>query len=244
MKFLKYTREILIIGLAIFVVLLFVKPCGKEKVLADNKVLKFQADSLRAVVKKDSIAKAEDHFRDSLKLIEAHKQTLAARADVKAIDKKLSATQSDVRRLSSLVLNRPVDIILDSVGCDSLALAAVTLSNQVDQYRKEADEVMGLLNYEVVLRDSIIEDEKAYSKNLLSQFNAQATVLKNALDAGKPRGRFLAGAGIIGNQTNFLSGAKVAFAYQTKGGKQYQAGALIVNKELMYEGTVLITLFK
>jgi hypothetical protein len=74
--------------------------------------------------------------------------------------------------------------------------------------------------------------------------------LKQALKIGKPRGRLLGGISILGNENQFLSGAGVVLAYQTKGGKQYQVSPKFIrapgqsSAELYYEGTVLVTIFR
>jgi hypothetical protein len=60
MKFLKYTREILILGLTLFVIILFVKPCGKAKQLDAYRQLQEKTKSLEAKVKADSIARNEE----------------------------------------------------------------------------------------------------------------------------------------------------------------------------------------
>lgn len=250
MKFItKYHAIIPWAIVALLIYFLFAKPCGKEKQLAQYKAMKQQYDSLQRVVDAGVQTKAADHFRDSIQLIEARKQTTAAIEDKKASDKKLTAAQIKFNQFLEGYKNaKPAHVDLvpeDSLkNCDSLAVAAVNLSNEVNRYRKESDEAMNLLNYEVVLRDSVIEAEKSYSQNLLGNFRALQRVADEALKAAKPRGRFLAGAGVIGNQQTFLSGAKIVGAYQTKGGKQYQAGAMIFNNTVYYEGTVLITLFK
>lgn len=241
----KYREPILWVTVAVLLFILFAKPCGRERVLS-NAEDKRRADSLQSVVDAERQAKIRDDKADSITLANAHKQTVAAIEDKKASDRTLSVTQSTVTRLAQRLQeykNASGDTSFTDT-CLYLAKKVIEQDAQINDYRQQADEATELMNYEVVLRDSMIESEKAYGANLLAQFNAQATILKHALDAGKPRGRFLAGAGILGNKTNPLTGAKIAFAYQSKGGKQYQAGAAIVNKELLYEGTVLITLFK
>jgi Sec-independent protein translocase protein TatA len=244
-KYLKYSGQI-IIGVAVIVaILVFFGPCGNKKISQQYRNLQAENKALQEKVARDSIARNKERVAEKDQLEKQRQETAAAIADKKAADRKLTETQGIVRRLSAQVLNRPgTTTVYDTAGCSELAVQAATLANQVDQYRKEVDEAVELLNYEVLLRDSVIEKEVAYSDSLRADFNRQSALLKTALAAGKPRGKLLAGAGVIGNQTTFLSGAKVAMAYQTKGGKQYQAGGLLLNKTIYYEATVMVPLFK
>jgi outer membrane murein-binding lipoprotein Lpp len=244
MKFTNPIRDSIIIVLIFaVVVLLFTKGCGGN---SDKfKALQAEAKSLREKVAQDSITRARERVTERDKIFSAGQQTAAAISEKHTSDKKVKELQGRVAGLAnSLRLHSSVTYVIDSANCEELAAQSLRLSAEVDGYRKEADEAINLLNYEVLLRDSVIEKEVGYSDSLRADFNRQSTLLKTALATGKPRGKFLAGAGIIGNQTTFLSGAKVAIAYQTKGGKQYQAEGMIVRGEVYYGGSVLIQLFK
>jgi FtsZ-interacting cell division protein ZipA len=245
MKYLKYSGQI-IIGIAVIVaILVFFGPCGNKKVSQENKVLTAENKQLKEKVRADSVTRATERIAEKSQIAAARHETAEAIADKKAADKKLTDLQRRANQLAALITSSP-EIPESSIdtACRELAAQVPALNQQVDQYRKEADEAMELLNYEVVLRDSIIEKETEYSTKLKADFNQQSRLLETALKSGKPRGKLLAGAGVIGNQTTFLSGAKIALAYQTKGGKQYQAGGILLNKTIYYEATVMVPLFK
>lgn len=246
MKALKYFREITITLLVIGVILLFfARSCEVKKSNERYAALQTEAKRLQEKVKQDSINHAADHLRDSLQMMEARKETLAAQADVKAVDKKLTAAQARASQLAAIISNSSnnSNSWVDTT-CKELAAQIPVLNERINQYRKESDEAQELMNYEVILRDSVIERERDYSAGLKAAFNAQATTLKNALEVAKPRGRLLGGVGVIGNELNPLSGTKINLAYQSKGGKQYQAGAMIIRGGVFYEAGVLITLIK
>lgn len=239
----KYYKPISYAVIGILIYLAFAKPCGRDKQDERYAALQAEAKKLQDSVTNLTTKNQQDHFRDSVQMIEAHKQTLAAQADVKAADKKLTAAQARASQLAAIINNRPADTPTDTT-CKELAAQIPVLNDQINQYRQQSDEAQELMNYEVILRDSVIEREREYSAGLKAAFNAQATTLKNALDAGRPRGRLLGGVGVIGNELNPLSGTKINLAYQSKGGKQYQAGAMIMSGGVFYEAGVLITLIK
>jgi hypothetical protein len=249
MKYKIQSRDLIIAGLFVTVILLFFfRGCGGNKdeqmkaIVAENKLL-------RDKVATDSITRAAERIAEKDQLAEAHEETAKAKADVKAADRTLSATQTRIKQLVAMIKTggpfvERVELIPEDSACKELAAQVSVLNNDIDRYRTEVDETMELLNYEVLLRDSIIEKETDYSAKLKADFNRQSALLENALTIGRPRGKFLAGAGVIGNQTTFLSGAKVMAAYQTKGGKQYQGGAILMGGTVWYEAGVMVQLFK
>jgi hypothetical protein len=253
MKYLKYSREIIITVAVIWIILLLFGPCGNHKINQEYKALKAEAKQLKDKVMADSAARERERVSEKGQMDEQRRQTEAAKADKKAADFRLSQTQATVIQLASKLQpyrNQKPDSSFTTVhpdyvkNCDTLAAKVIEQDGQINAYKAEVDETMELLNYEVVLRDSVIEKEIAYSDSLRAAFNRQSGILENALTVGRPRGKLLAGAGVIGNQTTFLSGAKVSLAYQTKGGKQYQAGGLLIGNTIYYEATVMVPLFK
>jgi hypothetical protein len=242
-------KNLLIAGLIIFVLLLLRRCDGAnkrlEKIIAANTRLNEQKkqDSLIHLAERarweDSITHAGINSDLQVKVIQEQ-------------DKKLQASQSRISQLTAIIRNSSNN----SNGSDSSFVlvspdykqACDSLPDEIDKQNtliadlKESNEgLQELMNYETVYRDSLIEAEQQQVAALNSTIASKDKIIEQAM---KPRGRFLAGAGLIGNQTTFLSGAKVAFAYQTGGGKQYQGGAMVMNKTLYYEGTILITLFK
>jgi hypothetical protein len=134
-------------------------------------------------------------------------------------------------------------------ACDSLPAQIDILNLALADKDSAINEWSDILAYEIQLRDEEIYKEMNYSDSLKADFNRQTALLKQALKTGKPRGRLLGGISILGNENQFLSGAGVVLAYQTRGGKQYQVSPKFIktpggNAELYYEGTVLFTIFK
>lgn len=249
MKYLKYSGQIIIAIAVIVAILVFFGPCGNRKISQQYKQLQAENKALQDRVTADSITRANQRIAETAQIAAARTETEAAKADVKAADKRLSATQATVVQLAHRLQqykNTPdTPAFTDYANnCDTLAAKVIEQDKEINQYKAEVDEAVDLLNYEVLLRDSVIEKEKAYSDSLRVDFNRQSALLKTALSAGKPRGKLLAGAGVIGNQINPLYGAKVAIAYQTKGGKQYQVGGVLIGGTVYYEGSVLIQIFK
>jgi len=222
MKYLKYSGQI-VIGIAVIVaILVFFGPCGNRKINQQYKQLQVENKLLQEKVKSDSITRANQRIAETAQIALARKETADAKADVKAADKKLTALQQRANDLAAVIRNTPVaaDKPIDS-NCVELAKQVPVLNAQVDQYRKESEETTELMNYEIILRDSIIEKEKEYSNELKADYGRQANALKIALQYGRPRGQFLIGAGVMGNQDKLLGGASVKAAYLTKGGKMY-----------------------
>jgi hypothetical protein len=252
MKVLKYTREIIITVAVIAIILLFFGPCGNRKISEQNRVLQAQAKALQDKVAQDSIARINERIAEKDQKERAQKETAAAKADVLAANRKVDASQITINRLLAKLNNLPQIPDSDMVkvhpgyveNCDSLQVVAANQQQLIDQVDKETTELVSLMNYEIQLRDSALEKEVAYSTKLREDFNRQSGILENALIQGRPRGKLLAGAGVIGNPTTFLSGAKIALAYQSKGGKQFQVGGILLGGTVYYEAGVMMQLFK
>lgn len=253
MKFLTDIKNLLIIGLIIFLIVLVIKPCGKEKALSQYRELKHERDSLKNVIAGIQKSSADQRKTDSANLSEANKKAEAAASKTRAAESRLSVTQGKLNDLvarHNALSNQPVDSSFVSVpvgykeNCEEMAAFIPGLQAEINTYKETVAESEKLLQYEKQVSNDALEGEKKRFDSLMSAAKAQSATLDKAISAAKPRGRFLAGAGILGNQTQFISGAKIALAYQTRGGKQYQAGAAVIHKEIVYEGTVLITLFK
>lgn len=259
MKFLKYTREILITGLVIFVVLLFVKPCGREKLLAENRYLKEQSKSLEAKVKADSIARNEERKAFVREKQETEGRRQLAIVEKTEADKKVQSQRKDIDRLIAAIRNnsgKPVDtadmVIVSKkykTACDSVPDKFQMYERALQDKDSAIAEWSDILAYEIQIRDEELFKEMNYSDSLKVNFVRQTQLLKSALKQGKPRGRVLGGISVLGNQNQFLSGAGVVLAYQTKGGKQYQLSPKFIKvpgaeAEVFYEGSVLFTIFK
>lgn len=266
MKYLKYTREILIIGLVLFVILLFVKPCGKAKQLEAYRILQAHAKTLEAKVKADSIARNEERKAYEAEKKDAEGKRQLAEVEKGEADNKVRQQQKTIDRLAAIVRkennsldNVPVWQVHKSGGvvvskefkaaCDSLPAQIDLLNLALADKDSSINGIIDLYNYEIQIRDEELFKEMNYSDSLKVDFVRQTKLLRSALQQCKPRGRLLGGISIMGNQNQFLSGAGVVLAYQSKGGKQYQVSPKFIKvpgseAEVFYEGSVLFTIFK
>jgi hypothetical protein len=260
MKFLKYTREIIITVLLITVALLFFfRSCGGREAIDKYKALQAENKKLIDKVNQDSVTRAEERKAFVKEKLETEGKRELAVIEKTEADKKVQQQQKTIDRLAGIVRNELVlrgsfndtaaihySVVSTAykAACDSLPAEIDKLNFALADKDSAIKEWSEILAYEVQIRDQEIYREMNYSDSLKADFNRQTVLLKSALKLAKPRGRFLAGAGIIGNQAQPLSGASIKFAYLTKGGKMYQVSPQILQGELYYEGSVLITLFK
>lgn len=254
MKFLdtinKYQKPILYLTIGILLYLLFANPCNRGQSV-ELKTLVAKTDSLERELKARDERYATIQKEFTKDTAAARQQAQDAVNDVKAARKELQASKQTIYRLTARLEQSKTDTTdIVSVSsnyiedCDSLAIVATNQQTQIDGFTEEAAEAEKLLRYETKLRDEQIEREKKYSDSLRADLSLQTAIAKRAIEIGKPRGKLLGGAGVLGNQINPLSGAKIALAYQSKGGKQYQAGAVLLGGTVYYEGSVLVQLFK
>lgn len=264
MKFVaKYFDRILWMTLLVFL-LFFLYKCNGEK----NKFqeLAAQAKSLEAKVKADSIARNEERKAFQAEKKDAEGKRQLAEVEKGEADNKVKQQQKTIDRLAATV--RRENIFLDTVtnwtvhesnsvtvsvqykaACDSLPAEIDKLNVALADKDSAIDEWSSILAYEIQIRDEELFKEMNYSDSLKVDFVRQTKLLRSALQQGKPRGRLLGGISVLGNQNQFLSGAGVVMAYQTRGGKQYQISPKFIKvpgaeAEIYYEGTVLFTIFK
>jgi len=252
----KYIDRILWIVLLLVVLFAF-KRCNDEKNKAEA-IAKAGA-ALEQKVKSDSasIAQERERFEQEKRDWEGKDQLSAL--EIQEADGKVKQQQKTIDRLTSIIRNQPGSIdtsnaVLVSTdykqACDSLPAEVDKLNTTItekDNAIAHRDEVYAT---RLKIRDDQITREKKYSDSLRNDFNTQTALLKSALKQAEPRGSFLAGLGVMGNEKQMIAGASVKAAYQTKRGKQYQAAAHAVKNPvngatyLYYEGSVLFKIFK
>lgn len=245
------TERIFWLAVLIFA-LLFFKRCSDKK-----------SEQL-AAIKAQSVALQQKHLQDSISFTAqvARWQDSIRTADInsdlqvkviKETENKLQASQSRVQQLTNIIRADAGPTRADSgilvsaaykAACDSLPGEIDKQNEVIAQLNKDNEGLVDLMNYEVVYRDSLIETGKEYIDSLRKDYNRQKSLTDQALKAAKPRGRLLGGIGLIGNELNPLSGTKINLAYQSKGGKQYQVGGILMRGGVYYEATVMITLIK
>jgi hypothetical protein len=251
----RHWKNLLIVVLLVFLFIAF-RQCKGEK--DKNQVIAAAARSLQVKVKADSLERAEERKAFSKVKQDAEGRRELAIVEKQEADKKVQQQQKIIDRLAGIVRNAPVVIepansVLVSkdykAACDSLPAQIDILNDALADKDSAINEWSDILAYEIQLRDEEIYKEMNYSDSLKADFNRQTALLKQALKTGKPRGRLLGGISVLGNENQFLSGAGVVLAYQTRGGKQYQVSPKFIkvpggNAQAYYEGTVLFTIFK
>lgn len=252
---LQYFDRILWIALALLVAFLLIKPCNKS---ADRfAVLQQQHKDLQAKVKADSLERAAERQAFHKEKRDLRSKRLLAELEKEESDYKVGQQQKTIDKLVAVIRSTPEipdsSFVLVSPAykqaCDSLPAQIDILNLALADKDTALNAMIDLYDYEIQIRDEEIYKEMNYSDSLKADFNRQTALLKSALKIGKVRGRLLGGISVLGNENQFLSGAGVVLAYQTKGGKQYQVSPKFIkvpggNAQAYYEGTVLMTIFR
>lgn len=251
-------KNIVIIVLVIFAIIMLMK-CNGEK--NRNQALELAGKALQ-----QKVAKAEAERLDGRKQFEDYKKDAEGKHILVTIekqesDKKVQQQQRTIDRLAGIVRTAPVGGAISSgagvlvtpefkQACDSLP-AQIDLLNLALADRDTAiNGMIDLYSYEIQIRDEEIYKEMNYSDSLKSDFNRQTVLLKQAIKIGKPRGTFLLGVGILGNEKKFLGGASIKAAYLTKGGKMYMYSPHVMqlpgmgSPVVVHEASIFITIFK
>lgn len=158
------------------------------------------------------------------------KEQLAEREKLEA-DSKVKQQQTTIDRLAATIRrsnNQPVDTS-DAVlvsrtyknACDSFPPENDKLRAQLAEKDSSINQWSEILAYEIQLRDSALEAEQKHSARLNELYTRQSKITEDALKAAKPKGRFLLGIGLIGNQEKFIGGASAKAGYLTKKDKMY-----------------------
>lgn len=252
MKFLsKNASHILWAAVVVFIFLLF--KCQSDKKSDRIKQIEIESAQRDKKHKADSVTflAKEQRLQDSI-----HKAGVNSDLQVKVIvetEKKLQASQHNINRLTAIIrgTSRPVDSSFVLVSpefkeaCDSLPAEIDKQNVVIADLQKNNEDLVDLMNYEIILRDSLIEAGNTYRDSLRVDYNKQKGLLNEALKVGKPRGRLLGGVGIMGNQQYFLAGANAKLGYQDKTGKVYLLSGHVMkfppmpNPQLMAELAVL-----
>lgn len=244
-------KNILLLLAAVFIILLLHDCKGrKDHTAAIEKANR----NLQQKHRQDSIDNENRCIVYEMKVREAQGQRQLKEVEKRETDKKVAIQQKEIDRLVAIVRNsnNNSNNSINSVSvtpeykraCDSLPTEIDKLNAALVEKDSAINEWSSILAYEVQIRDEEIYWQGNYIDTLREDFNRQTALLRSSLQQGKPRGRLLGGVGLIGNEVNPLSGTKINLAYQSKGGKQYQGGAMIFKGGVYYEATVLITLIK
>lgn len=251
----KNFKNIMIGVLIVFLIIALMKCNGQKN---RNQALEVAGKALEKKVSTSEAQRLEGRkqFDDYKKDAEGRQQLIVV--EKQEADKKVVVQQRRIDQLTSIIradagTTPPTTGVLVSAefkaACDSLP-AQINLLNLALADRDTAiNSMLDLYDYEIQIRDEELFKEMNYSDSLKVDFVRQTALLKSALKQGKPRGRLLGGISVLGNQNQFLSGAGVVIAYQTKGGKQYQISPQFIKvpgaaAEVYYEGTVLFTIFR
>jgi hypothetical protein len=249
-------KNIVIIALVIFAIIMLMKCNGTnkrlEKVIAANAALNEQKkqDSLNHVNERsrwqDSIANAGLNSDLQVKVI-------------KETEKKLAASQSAVNRLTAIIRSEPdkPDTLKGVMvsrkykdACDSIPNKIDSQNAVIAALHENNEGLVDLMNYETVYRDSLIEVEQEQVRKLNNTIAGKNKIIEDALKAGRPRGMFLLGVGVLGNENKFLGGASIKAAYLTKGGKMYMYSPHVMQlpgmgtPAVFHEASILFNPFK
>lgn len=244
-------KTILALAVVVLLILIFYKPCNKpgEKIEQLKAELK-QVEQEKKELSNQLIFILAKHRTDSAEA--AGKEKLAF-VEKQEADKKVSQQQKLIDQLVAVVRNTPTKIdtpnaVLVSAdfknACDSLPAEIDKLNTALAEKDTVINQWTDILAYEVQQRDSTIDALKYHISEQDGLFGRYKKVTEDVLKAARPRGRLLGGVGLIGNEINPLSGTKINLAYQSRGGKQYQVGGILMRGSVYYEATVLITLIK
>lgn len=255
----KNAAKLLWLAAGILIAFIFLQQCKGRKQADLFRQWQAQAKALEAKVKADSIARNEERKVFAREKQEAEGKRELAVVEKQEADKRVQLQQKTIDRLVGDVRNsvwvtnstEPFAVVTPQykAACDSLPAQIDMLNLALADRDTALNAMLDLYDYEIQIRDEEIFKEMNYSDSLKADFNRQTALLKQALNTGKPRGRLLGGISVLGNENQFLSGAGVVIAYQTKGGKQYQVSPKFIKvpggtAQAYYEGTVLFTIFK
>lgn len=246
----------ILIGVLIIVLIIALNKCKGVK--DKSEALAKSARELQQKVHHDSLTRAQERKRFDDEKKETAAQKELAVIEKQEADRKVVQQQRRIDQLTAIVRAdvRPTDTLTGVLvskdfkdACDSLPAQIDILNLALADRDTAINSMLDLYDYEIQIRDEEIYKEMNYSDSLHKAFNVQAGLLKSAISQARPRGRLLAGLGILGNQNQFLSGFSGIIAYQSKGGKQYQVSPKFIktpgaSAEMYYEGSVLITIFK
>lgn len=255
----KNAAKILWLAAGILIAFIFLQQCKGRKQSEAFKLLEAKAKTLEQKVATSEVQRLEGRkqFDDYKKDAEGRQQLIAV--EKAEADKKVTQQQKTIDRLASVIrstTNQPVDSSFVLVSpdfkkaCDSFPNEVAALNLALADRDTSINEMIDLYSYEIQIRDEELFKEMNYSDSLKVDFVRQTQLLKSALKQGKPRGQFLTGVGIMGNQDQFLGGASFKAAYLTKGGKMYQYSPHVLkllgmpSAKLYHELSVLFNPFK
>lgn len=115
-------------------------------------------------------------------------------------------------------------------GCDSLRRENLTMNYRITQYEQDNLAHVDALNYEIRLRDSIIQKERAFNAQFRRQLDACIALGRKQESAGRPRTQLYGGIAAWGNQVSPLGGGEINVALKTRNDAIYELkGAYISN---------------
>lgn len=251
----KNFKNIMIGVLTVFLIIALMKCNGSNKKLQKAMAANAKLDEQKRKDSVDYIQK-ESRWQDSI-----HNAAINSDLQVKVIketEKKLAASQSSVNRLTAIIRNAPTkpdsSFVLVSPdykdACDSLPNKIDSQNVVIASLKENNDGLVDLMNYETVYRDSLIEVEQEQVRNLNKTIAGKDKIISETQKAAEPKGMFLIGVGIMGNQDKFLGGGSLKFSYLTKNGKMYQYSPHVLqlpgmpNPAVFHEASLFIRPFK
>lgn len=197
-------------------------------------------DSLLNKVKQDSIKRKRDSALMQARVIELQKLVNDQKQKVTNTEIRLYQSQGTINRLADQLIEAkklPFDSSFVYVApsyvdaCDSIGVEAKKQGDLLKEAKNNYADLIDLMNYEVVLRDSMIEIERNNLLALRSDFNAQTHFFELAVKAGKKRTKVYGGISALGNPNQPLKGGDIDFTLFDKKGNGFLLGAGFVSNK-------------
>lgn len=198
---------------------------SKEKYAALEQKVKDTARYYEEILKADSAAinYAEQATADQREKLDTYQRALTgAQVTINRLTAQVRAAKQEPKD------NNWVEVSPNYVkGCDSLTDQVAGLNTRISEYEEQSAEMVKLLGYEVSIRDSVLNNERAFNAKFRSQLDNCMLQLKGKVEA-KQRVQIYAGMGVLGNKINPIGGAQVNLGLRARNSQMYEVTGLMV----------------
>jgi hypothetical protein len=225
--------------IVVLLVALMLQPvfCNKPAP-AGNIVPKPRFDSLQKVyaglqVEYSNYQLSADSAKENATVMamQANEQLRASRT---ALEDAGATVNYLLRKLDSAATEKPdstwVRVSLDyKDGCDSLRRANLTLNYGIIQYEQDAQAQANALAYEIHIRDSILNQERAFNAQFQRQLDYSIITGKQIEKAAKQKLSIWGGAALWGSKVSPLGGAEINLSIMTPREQMYEIKGAYIN---------------
>lgn len=190
---------------------------------------------------------------DSIRINDAGQATADQAERTEVVQNALNGAQAMINRLRAKVEGaklEPRDSTWVSVsphyiqGCDSLVHHIGDLNNKVDEYEEQSAELTKLMQYEISVRDSALNNQKEFTKKFYDQLENCMAQWKEKVNKKQPV-QLYAGIGVLGNRINPIGGGQINVSLRARNSMIYEiTGATIGNTWYGGVGTKILITFK